>query len=380
MCLRDIKCAMAKKVKKLDKYSHLQTILQSELPINAARIKFLVLFITALLKVQNVNFQRVAEGLDNDVNLSSNLRRIQRFFASFDLNSDLVSKLLYKLLPLDAFVNGKLQLTLDRTNWKFGASNINILMLGVIYQGVAIPLLWSFLGNKRGNSDQKERISLLNRFGRLFGFEKIDFLAGDREFVGAEWFDFLICKRIRFFLRIRANMEVQVPRKGIVKANWLFNHLRINTSYVYPKIVKIGSNWVYLTGSKFINDKGQIEFLIEATFSKEDSEIALEMYRKRWQIETMFKAFKTGGFNLENTHLTDYQRLNKLLSVIAIAFVWAYKVGIYRSNEIKKIPIKKHGRPAQSLFSYGLEFLAQVLINFFPKKIEVACLIFLSCT
>ena len=104
------------------------------------------------------------------------------------------------------------------------------------------------------------------------------------------------------------------------------------------------------------------------------------MYRKRWQIETMFKAFKTGGFNLENTHLTDYQRLNKLLSVIAIAFVWAYKVGIYRSNEIKKIPIKKHGRPAQSLFSYGLEFLAQVLINFFPKKIEVACLIFLSCT
>ena len=156
---------MASKVKKLGKYSDLELILGQELRINSARIKFIVLIITALIKVQTVNYQRLAEGFDKENEVSSNLRRIQRFFASFDLSSDLIARLLYKLMP----ITGPFRISVDRTNWKFGAININILVLGVIYEGVALPILWSFLGNKRGNSDQEERIALTERFIRLFG-------------------------------------------------------------------------------------------------------------------------------------------------------------------------------------------------------------------
>ncbi len=46
-----------------------------------------------------------------------------------------------------------------------------------------------------------------------------------------------------------------------------------------------------------------------------------------------------------------------------LAFVWAYKTRIYRDKEVKPIKIKKHGRPEKSLFTYGLEWLTQVLIN-----------------
>jgi hypothetical protein len=367
---------MAKAVKKLDKYSNLQVILQNELPINAARVKFIVLLMTALIKVQSVNYQRIAQGIDNEVEVSSSLRRIQRFFASFDLNSDLIARLLHKLLP----IQGKLQLSLDRTNWKFGAININILALGVIYNGVALPILWTFLGNKRGNSDQKERKDLLERYFRLFGSQNIDFLTADREFIGDDWWDFLLFHRIRFFIRIRNNMQVYVRGKGMVKAYWLFNHFALGNAYCYPKIVQIGTNWVYLSGLKFINDKGKLEFLIVASTSTNDNCIALTEYRKRWQIETMFKALKSSGFNLEDTHLTDYQRLNKLLLITALAFVWAYKVGIYRNDNIKPIEIKKHGRMAKSFFSYGLEFLAQALINSFSKKILICSIVFLSRT
>lgn len=41
---------------------------------------------------------------------------------------------------------------MDRTNWKFGEANINILMLGITYKGIAYPLLFSML-DKRGNSN-----------------------------------------------------------------------------------------------------------------------------------------------------------------------------------------------------------------------------------
>ena len=79
-----------------------------------------------------------------------------------------------------------------------------------------------------------------------------------------------------------------------------------------------------------------------------------------------------------NPHLTDSERLDRLLMLTAIAFFWAYKVGIYRDKEIKKK--KKHGRAEKSIFSYGLKWLAQVLINNTTEIIEKLTLTFLSCT
>jgi hypothetical protein len=365
---------MATKAKKLAKYGDFQEILSKELPINAARVKFIVLLITSLLKVQSVNFERLAQGIDNEVDLGSNLRRIQRFFASFQLDGDLVARLLFKLLP----ISGPLRLSLDRTNWKFGQRNINILAIGVIYKGLSLPILWSFLGDKRGNSSQKERIDLVKRFIRLFGVESIESITADREFVGKDWWNFLIDQKIRFFIRLRANMYVKLPRKGEIKASWMFQSLPLNTFYQHDKIVQIGGCEVYISGMKFVNQKGQLEFLIIASFDKTPD--ILEFYKERWQIETMFKAFKTAGFNLESTHLTDYERLDRLLMIVSLAFLWAYKTGIYREKTFKPIKIKKHGRPAKSIFSYGLDWLAQVLINGFTKLIETLSAAFLSCT
>jgi hypothetical protein len=48
-------------------------------------------------------------------------------------------------------------------------------MLGVVYKGVDFPLLFSML-NKRGNSNSKERIDLVNRFICLFGKDLINLL------------------------------------------------------------------------------------------------------------------------------------------------------------------------------------------------------------
>ena len=286
----------------------------------------------------------------------------------------MVSRLLFKLLPFC----GPYDLSLDRTNWKFGSRNINILVLGVVYQGLCFPILWVFLGDKQGNSDQTERITLIQRFIRLFGEQAIGSLSADREFVGKDWWQFLIDHKIRFFIRMRANMKVHIPHKGIVDAAWLFNSLPLNTFYQYPKIVQVKGCWVYLSGAKFVNQEGKLELLIIASYKEEPQ--ALDFYKNRWQIETMFKAFKTSGFNLEDTHLKDDERLNKLLMMLTIAFYWAYKVGIYKHQHIKPIKIKKHGRSEKSLFAYGLEFLAQALINNFKSMTNKLIQVFLSCT
>ncbi|MEK9515527.1 IS4 family transposase, partial [Limnospira fusiformis PMC 851.14] len=58
-------------------------------------------------------------------------------------------------------------LSLDRTCWSFGQTHFNILMLAVVHEGIAFPLLWTML-DKKGNSNSGERMDLFDRFEALF--------------------------------------------------------------------------------------------------------------------------------------------------------------------------------------------------------------------
>ena len=361
-------------MKSPDKSNELRSLLKQELGGNLARITLLSFLITSMLKVRSVNFKRLATGYHNGAKLSSKLRRIQRFFRHFEFPETAYCCLMVKMLP----VKGRYQLSLDRTNWKLGTLNINLLFLSVIYKGVSLPVLWCVLGDKRGNSSQAERIDLLYRFIEYFGSETIECLTADREFVGNDWIEFLALHHIRFYIRVRKNMHFKLSDGRKVKAYWLLLSQPLNQTYFHPKIVYLHDTLVYFSGMKYLGKEGKIEYLIVVAFKHKH--LSMEIYKKRWQIEMMFKAFKSSGFNLECTHINDYRRLDRLIKVLAISFIWAYNIGIYLHEKVKKIPLKKHGRRAQSFFSYGLDYLSQALINMVDKMVGEAIKLFLSCT
>ena len=89
---------------------------------------------------------------------------------------------------------------------------------------------------------------------------------------------------------------------------------------------------------------------------------ALEVYKRRWQIEVLFEALKSRGFNFEETRLREAKRLETLCGVLAIAFCWAYHVGAWR-HRVKPIALKTHQRPAKSLFRYGFDGIRQAVLN-----------------
>lgn len=290
--------------------------------VNMARIKFIAHFIIALCKVQTVTFEKLANAFESSASSKSSLRRIQRCIADYTLDSDLIARLVFSLLPKQQ----QLILSIDRTNWKFGQTNINIFMLGVVYKGVAFPLLFTML-DKRGNSNSKERIDLVNRFIRLFGKEIIGSIVADTEFVGDSWLGFLNSNGIRYYIRIRNNFKVALPHKHKTIKVWhLFNAYKVNEFVYYPKIVHSNGQLCYLSGCKLNNKQGKQDFLIIVSFNKADK--ALEQYKQRWQIEMCFKAMKSSGFDIEHTHLQDTECIEKLVLLIMLAFVWCYKVGI----------------------------------------------------
>lgn len=143
---------------------------------------------------------------------------------SICLYTSLIARFVFALLPHKP----PYRLALDRTNWKFGATNINVMILAIIYQGVAFPVLFKMM-LKFGNSSTAERIEIMQRYIDLFGNLSIDCLPADREFVGVHWLGYLNSNRIRYHIRIRENFWVIIPRNSHrVEASWLFNHLKIN--------------------------------------------------------------------------------------------------------------------------------------------------------
>lgn len=57
------------------------------------------------------------------------------------------------------------------------------------------------------------------------------------------------------------------------------------------------------------------------------------------------------------------ERMSNLFAIVMLAYIWCYLVGIFIHENIKKIKVLHHGRRAKSLFKYGLEYIAQCLLN-----------------
>lgn len=106
------------------------------------------------------------------------------------------------------------------------------------------------------------------------------------------------------------------------------------------------------------------EYLIVVT--NDAPQTAIDDYKKRWGIETLFGCLKTRGFNFESTHMAKPERIGKLVALLAIAFCWCHITGEWLNSQ-KTIKIKKHGRMAISIFRYGLDELRQILLNISAK-------------
>ena len=323
----------------------LKQVLGEKLEWNKARIDFLAKFIIALIEVKTVNFSEIANVLIGKAKEESNYKRIIRFFRYFEICYQTIALMIVKLIEIKA----PWVIIMDRTEWGYGKSWINILMISIAYKGVSFPICWKML-NKRGNSNTEERKDLINKFVEIFGVESIKFLLADREFIGKKFFSYLIIKKIDFRIRIKENTIVNNGNGGLVEVRKLFAHLEINRALVLQKKRSIWSISVCLSGMRL--EDGEYLILVAPQFTHS----GCEDYLLRWNIETLFGCLKSRGFCLEESHLTDSEKLKKLIAILAIAFSWAFLVGLFLSQQ-KPIKLKKHGRLAKSIFRLGFDYL-----------------------
>lgn len=315
-----------------------------------------------MIKVRSVNSSTIANALNPNSKKESNQRRIENFFSGQEIDYQIIAMLILYVMPVK-----KYKIAIDRTNWKYGSSDINIFMLCIKYEGIGIPVYWICL-DKRGNSNTPEREELLGAFTSIFGKEKIKYLLADREFVGQEWFDYLKRNKIPFYIRIKENYYIH-DFDTKVRAKFFFDKTKAGV-YRQGKVCGVKLNVVGRRLSKKAQEKEGEELLIIATNEKVgDPDDTLKNYKQRWEVETLFRAYKKKGFNLEDTHITDPERIRKLVALLSLALVWCYKLGIKHDVCFEPIEIKKHGYKQCSYVKHGLDLLSGILLNL-PYKMK----------
>lgn len=194
-----------------------------------ANVKTFIAIITCMLQLRSTCLYKCKDKMASvtgkqKTQAMSHYKTITRFFllAKINIFCEGIFMLIISLLGIESN-----RIVIDRTNWKIGNKNVNLLTAGVLFFNCFIPLCWQQL-DKRGNSNFKERRLLMNRFIRLWRMagKKIKDMVviADREFIGPEWLQFLHNKKLFFVFRLRENMYFELFGGGKKNDNCVAMH------------------------------------------------------------------------------------------------------------------------------------------------------------
>lgn len=342
--------------------------IQAHFQTDRRRIRFLAMLIIALLKLADSSLAQWCLAINQPTQRGSRFKRLQRFLGQFNFSARIYAQVIWL-----RYGQGKeVVLTLDRTEYKQRGQWIQVLMVGIAHQGVSIPLLWH-TARRHGNSATIARKLVLNRLQKwIQPTQKQNvYITADREFIGPEFRQANLIPLIR----IRANALVSHQGKQQRVAT-LFDspHWR-----VLRQSRQLYKTQLYLSGMRLSDGDYLIVYSDRYVFQSQRL-YGLRCGSPPGQIETLFGAFKSRGFDLEKCRVNHHHRIRRLMFVLSMALVWAVETGQWLLKEGQKRAtrwVDDQLRYLYSLFRWGLDELRDRVLNNKPinKLMPV-----LSCT
>lgn len=202
-----------------------------------------------------------------------------------------ILQLIFNLLSPHLSQDTDIVLSMDRTNWKLGLVNINILMVGLVLDnGKFIPLYFELL-DKRGNSSQEERKCLMDNFSLLYAtllsyIPTNLVLAGDREFIGKDWFKYLRDQSYEFVIRLRktdyrellaGQMNLSIEELD----HKIRGHIESKGYFTHPLLIKGKTFYYQVTWAK--GKKQDNDLYIRVLSTQNNVKWSFLQYDKRWK-------------------------------------------------------------------------------------------------
>src|ERR671924_225220 len=232
------------------------------------------------------------------------------------------------------------------------------LMLHVVYKGRALPLAWRVRQAPKGHFPEDLHIAVVALMREVIpAGAKVVFL-GDGEFDGtalqatlnaAGWS--YACRTAQSTVATWEGETFRLDTLGACsKPGTLIALQEVKVTRDAYGPVMVLSCWA----------KGYHEPLYLVS-NMDAAEEACHYYQKRFCIETFFSDQKSRGFHLHKSHISDPQRLSRLLIAACLAYIWIVYLGSLCEKEGWSSVIHRSDRCDLSLFQLGLRTLEYFL-------------------
>jgi Transposase DDE domain len=241
------------------------------------------------------------------------------------------------------------------------------LMIHVVYKGRALPLAWRVRQAPKGHFPEDLHIAVVELVRELIpAGTKVVFL-GDGEFDGIKLQETMheagweyACRTSPGNTATWGDETFHVDELGAcLKPGRLIELKEVAMTREAYGPVMLLCCWA----------KGHAEplYLVSNMSSAEE---AIDYYQKRFRIETFFSDQKSRGFNIHKSHLTDPQRLSRLLIASCLAYIWLVYLGSLGKKERWQSIIHRRKRCDLSLFQLGLRLLEHFLNEELPIPVQ----------
>ncbi len=348
---------------------------------------------TCILSARNSNLHIAVDFAplsDKKSSLKAKHTRLLRFFAT-GLGDLLLRGVLRTVLRLALRSGTACCMAMDRTDWQFGTTWRNLLVIGLCFRGYLIPLVWVDIGH-RGNSNVETRLALLDRLQHWWPTNEVPLktypLVADREFGGEFWLLQIAKRGFAFVVRLKSNRQMFVWLNG--KLRQKATQLRAIRRYLKKnrlKSIEVAIADEYICAlvclpNPTLRDKEPFIYLLT---NLDGPESAGELYRLRWTIECCFKHLKKNGFDLEAQGFQREHQVEIIMAVLVLVYTVCVLQGLLEETVLiaqnMKIPTKtyKNGQTYRdrSLFRKGLSVITasitrikNYLLNYFNELLN----------
>lgn len=337
----------------------------------AQGLNVLAMFINGIVASKSTHTREVAKKTPTGAKVSSREMQLSRWYKNPAITHELYM-LPYVEQVLAGLSERTLTIIIDGSEVGRGCM---ALMLAVVYQRRAIPLLWSVVKGSKGHLATATHLDLLTQLQQLLP-EGVDVvLLGDGEFDSVELQAFVNQQGWHYVCRTAKNSLVyeqsvwQALDDITLWPGCCFSLPDVQfTQQAYGPVLLI--LWW---------QKGEKEPLYLVTNFDLTAE-ACRFYRKRMRIETFFSDQKTRGFHLHKSHISDPTRLARLLIAACLAYIWVIALGVLTTKRKLVGVIHRTHRCDLSLFQLGLDLLEHLLneeepipfsfaLRFAPRKL-----------
>jgi|DewCreStandDraft_4_1066084.scaffolds.fasta_scaffold112177_1 hypothetical protein len=321
-------------------------------------------FIVGLVVAAHCQLTQIAPHLPWAGNRDSLVQRLRRVL----MNQRLAVRTLYG--PTVGYIlrwlnSGQpLILVIDRTTIK---AELNILLIGVAFRGRVLPLAWK-VQRKQGTFQLRYVQAALRFIASWAPAAAAIWLVGDREFQDVALQTFVRdTLHWHFVQRIDQNLWIYPRGRRAFKLNTSGLRPGQFRSFGRVCITRQHFGWVELIGYWRPGEDEPWYLISDRTLGRQ----AIRIYRRRFAIEAMFRDFKSHGWNLEASGLRHPARFERLLLVIAFAYVWLVTIGVAVVKCGLRYRLDRRARRTLSYFRLGWDWLKRLLAQYqtLPKYV-----------